>query len=295
MKARASKVCSLEAAASGVKSGCSVALGGIHSHNSSMALLRQIIKNGTKHLTLIPSVSAGMPTDLLIGAGCVDAIYATYVGLEHFGLARNFRRAVENGSLIVKDVCEPFTVYGMKAGAASLPFIPVPAGHEAMDNPSVNPEYKTVTDPYTGKSVLVVPPLNPDVGLIHVPRCDPYGNAQILGSIVQDDLIAKSSRTVIVTTEEIVPLADTVAHSKAVVIPGFLVDMVVEVPYGAHPCSCHGCYGYDTEALLEYRDSDIRAYLDKYVYGPSDHYEYLEHFGLRRLASLRALGRSKDE
>src|SRR6266850_7107299 len=174
MTERTSKLVSLHSAIAAVKDGSSVAIGGIHAHNGPMAAIRELIRQGKRDLTLIPNVSAGLPVDILIGAGCVSTVYATYVGLEHLGLAPQFRQAAESGSIEIKDVCEPFTVYGMKAGAASLPFMPFPKGHDAFDNAAVNSDYKRVIDPYTGDEVLVVPPLRPDVGLIHVPKCDCY-------------------------------------------------------------------------------------------------------------------------
>jgi glutaconate CoA-transferase subunit A len=284
---RRSKVVSLVDAVSAIADGSSVAIGGIHGHNGPLASVREMILQRKKNLTLIPNISAGMPVDMLIGAGAVKTLYATYVGLEHLGLAPQFRKAGESGSIEIKDVCEPFTVYAMKAGAASLPFMPFPAGHQAFDNASVNSDYKIVIDPYTGDEVLVVPPLHPDVGLIHVPKCDPYGNVQIIGSVVQDDLIARSSKVTIVTTEEVVELSDSTSNPKAVTIPGFFVDMVVHVPMGAHPTSSHGRYRYDEPAIVEYRDSDIDWFLNRYVHTVSDHSAYLGLFGQDRLNALK--------
>jgi glutaconate CoA-transferase subunit A len=287
MTERRSKLTSLPEAIAAVANGSSVAIGGIHGHNGPMAAIRELIRQRKNNLTLIPNISAGLPVDMLIGAGLVKTLYATYVGLEHLGLAPQFRRAAESGSIEIKDVCEPFTVYAMKAGAASLPFMPFPPGHQAFDNASVNSDYKTVVDPYTGTEVLVVPPLRPDVGLIHVPVCDQYGNIQIIGSVVQDDLIVRSSKLTIVTTEEVVDLSDTTSHPKAVTIPGFFVDMVVQVPMGAHPTSSHGRYRYDEPAIIEYRDSDVGNFLERYVYRVADHAAYLNLFGQDRLSALR--------
>jgi glutaconate CoA-transferase subunit A len=284
---RTSKIVSLREAISSVEDGSSVAIGGIHAHNGPMAAVREIIRQRKRDLTLIPNVSAGLPVDALIGAGCVKTVYATYVGLEHLGLAPQFRKAAEAGTIQIKDVCEPFTIYAMKAGAASLPFMPFPRGHQAFDNAAINSDYRTVIDPYTGDEVLVVPPLRPDVGLIHATKCDPYGNVQIIGSVVQDDLIARSSNLTIVTTEEVVDFADTTRHPKVVTIPGFLVDMVVHVPMGAHPTAMHGCYQYDEPAIIDYRDCEIGAWLDRYIYAVEDHAAYLDLFGGERLSALR--------
>ena len=41
------------------------------------------------------SLSAYINADLMIGSGLVEEILTAYVGMEHIGLAPNFRKAVE--------------------------------------------------------------------------------------------------------------------------------------------------------------------------------------------------------
>ena len=66
-------------------------------------------------------------------------------------------------------------MYGYKAGAADLPFYPLPGGHQLTDIVKVNTvDYRRTINPFTGEEVVVVPPLAPDFGLIHVAKCDPY-------------------------------------------------------------------------------------------------------------------------
>lgn len=284
---RTSKLRSVEEAAALIPDGASVALGGIHAHNGSMGVVRELIRRGVRDLTLIPNVSVGLPAELLIAAGAVKSIYASYVGLEHHGLAPAFGRAAERGVLEVRDVCEPFSVYAMRAGAATLPFMPFPQGHEAVDVVRLNPDdYRRTTDPFTGAEVIVIRPLNPDFGLIHVPRCDPFGNVQIAGSVVQDDLIARSSTHVIVTAEEIIPVEETRRNPVATTIPGFFVDTVVHLPFGAHPTSCHGRYAADEDHIEHYKQVGPETYLDEYVHSPQGHLEYLEKIGTSRLLNL---------
>jgi glutaconate CoA-transferase, subunit A len=285
--ARTSKLRTLGEAAALIGDGASLGLGGIHAHNGPMALIRELVRQGRRELTLIPNVSVGLPAELLIAAGAVKRIYASYVGLEHHGLAPAFRRAGEEGTIEIRDVDEPFSVYSMRAGSAGLPFMPFPFGHEAVDVVRLNPDdYRRTTDPFTGREVIVVRPLMPDFGLIHVPRADPYGNVQIEGSVVQDVLIAKSSSHVIVTAEEIVPVEETQQHPKLTTIPGFLVDTVVHAPLGAHPTSCHGRYGTDEEHVASYRELGPEAYLREWVHGPQSEPGYLEKLGIGRVVTL---------
>lgn len=277
---RRSKLKTLEEAADLIVDGSSVALGGIHAHNGPMAMVREIARRGVKDLTIIPNVSVGLPAELLIAAGAVGTIYASYVGLEHHGLAPEFRRQAEAGTLKVRDVDEAFLVYGMRAGAASLPFMPYPFGHEAVDVVRLNPEdYRKVTDPFTGQETYVVPPLNPDIGLIHVPQADQFGNVRIDGAVVNDVLIAKSSTHVIVTAEEIVPVEHMESDPVRTTLPGFFVDTVVHVPFGAHPTSTHGRYLADEDHIEVYKAMGAKKYLDHYVGECPTHQDYLERVG----------------
>ncbi len=286
-KARRQKVTSLEEAAALVRDGCTLAFGGIHAHNGPMALIREIIRRKVRGLHLIANVSAGVPADILIGAGCVDTVTVSYIGLEHHGFAPRFRKAAETGKVKVIDGDEIYYVLGLKAGALGLPFVPYPPGHEARDNPRRESTYKRTTDPYTGREVIVSPAIVPDVALIHVPFCDPYGNVVHLGSVTSDDLICKAARHAIVTCEEIVPLEKIQADPRRTTIPGHYVDCVVKAPYGAHPLSCHGVYVSDDEHIRRYRDADIDAYLQEYVTGLPRHEQYLDKIGAAHLAGLR--------
>ena len=57
-----------------------VAVGGFGADNHPMAIVREIIRNGTKKSHVIASATAGLEIDLLIGAGCVKKLIAPYVG-----------------------------------------------------------------------------------------------------------------------------------------------------------------------------------------------------------------------
>lgn len=287
MPARTSKLATAAEAAALVADGDVVAIGGIHAHSGPAAISRELVRAGRRDLALLPNVSAGFPADLLIAGGCVSRIYCCYMGLEHKGLAPAFRRAAQAGELEVRDVDEPFTVYALKAASANLPFMALPHGHRATQTMELNPEdYRLVRDPWSGDEHVAVPQIRPDVGLIHAPACDAFGNVHIPGAIFHDDLIAKASKRVIVTTDRIVSPETVKADHRWTTIPGFFVDAVVPLPYAAHPTSSQGLYRYDEAHIEEYRDADPQEYLDRYVLGVSDQEEYLERVGLRRLVSL---------
>jgi glutaconate CoA-transferase subunit A len=286
---RKSKVIPLQEAAELVKDGVMLGLGGVNSQMGPSAFVREIIRRGVKNLTIVPTNNTGYQTDILIGAGCVKTIYVSYVGLDYLGAAPNFRRLAETGKLDVIEFDEMGLLRGLKASAAGVDFFPLPGGMRGVDVLKVNPEfYREVEDPFTGKKVVVVPPIRPDVSVVHVAKCDAYGNAREAGHV--QDLLHFASNRVIVTTEEVVPLEDTMANYRDVTIFGRLVDAVVEVPYGAHPGESHGCYQMDEEHLKDYQkagrdEATFKEYLDKYVYGVKNHGEYLEKVGIAGLLS----------
>lgn len=291
---RKSKVISLEEAASWVKDGMTLAIAGAHHNNAPNAFVREVIRRGVKDLTIIPSNATGYQIDILLGAGCVKKLYSSYVGLDYIGMAPNFRRLGQAGILNVVDLCELGLLRALKAGQMGAAFFALPDGMLAVDNVKLNPDwYKVIDDPFTGRKVVVVPPLRADIAVSHTYRCDAYGNAREGGYL--DQFLVNAADKVIITTEEVVPLEDTMAHSREVTIFGNIVDAVVEVPYGAHPADCHGGgYKHDEEHLREYQKAGKdeatfkKEYLDKYVYGCKNHAEYLESIGgTAKLLKLR--------
>ena len=289
---RKSKVITLEEAAGWVKDGMTLAIAGAHHNNAPNAFVREVIKKKVKDLTLIPSNATGYQTDILLGAGCVKKLYFSYVGMDYIGMAPNFRRLAETGNLDVVDLCELGLLRALKAGETGAAFYALPDGIMACDNVRINPDwYKIIDDPFTGKPVVVVPPLRADIAVTHVHKCDAYGNAREGGYL--DQFLVSAADTVIITTEEVVPLEDTQAHYKEVSIFGSIVDAVVEIPYGAHPADCHGGgYRHDEAHLREYEkagrdESTFKEYLDRYIYSVTSYSEYLEKIGVERLIELR--------
>jgi hypothetical protein len=120
-----------------------------------------------------------------------------------------------------------------------------------------------------------------------------YGNAQIDGTIIEDFELARAARRLVLTTEEIIPESEIRRKPWRTVIPFFLVDAVVEVPYGAHPCQMPLRYFFDEEHIGEWLQlskspEGTKEYFDKYVYGTKDFNEYLELVGgLRKLQYLK--------
>jgi glutaconate CoA-transferase, subunit A len=283
MYTQADKRCPLTQLVAHIHSGDCLAIGGGLSWREPMAALRELIRQNIKDLKLVGSAH-GIDVDLLCGAGSVAISAESYVGFEQdFGMALNYRRACETGSVKVEDNCCYTLVQQLRATIQGLPFMPI-RSVQGTDFLKLHPEFKTMTCPFTGEQLVLVPALKPDVALIHAHYADEHGNLHIDGPPVADILFAKAAKKVIATVEEIIPNQELAI--KGATIPYFYVTALCEVPYGAHPTSCYPRYAYDREHTKNYYQAakngtdDFREnYLNPYVYGCNDHASYLNLIG----------------
>lgn len=282
-------------AAAQITDGMTVAVGGFGADNHPMAIVREIIRRGTKNLTVVGSATAGLDVDLLIGAGCVRKVVAPYVGQEMLcPIGHNFRKAAESKAIEVWECSEYILYAALFAGASGQDFMAWRGGI-GSSIPALNRDLKVFTDPIGGKrEYLAVPALRADWAIIHVGWSDPYGNGQHFGAPFGDRWLARAADRIMLVAERVVPNA--LIRKNPFMTSISYADCVVEAPYGAHPFAAHGFYREDLEHLEEYvRASDAnrkgesvawQAYLDRYVLGPRDHVEYLEGIGLRKLLGL---------
>ena len=249
-----SKVVPLESLRRFVAPGSTVALGGAWMSNHPMAAVRQLIRDGVGELHVVDSL-ASIDVDLLVGAGLVRELTFSMVSLEAFGLAPHFRRAVEDGTLRINEVSGVAMNVAMDAGARNVPFLPMgDLGSSALPE-RVPHILRRVDCPFTGESLLAVRAFHPDVALLHVLRADAEGNCQVDGPLAIDPEIARASRSAVVTCEQLVT-SDEIASSAATThIPGFLVDAVIEAPFGAHPTTHVPRYGFDAWEIMAYADT----------------------------------------
>lgn len=249
-----SKIRPLEAIDTVVHDGDSIALGGAWLCNHPMAAVRQLIRAGRCDLHIL-SLIGSADVDLLLAAGAVGRLTFSMVTLEAFGLAPNLRRGAESGSLDLVELTGLSMEAGIDAAGRNIPFMAFPGlGHPATsDLVALNPStYAYVTDPFTGKQELVVNAIRPRVAIVHALRADRLGNAQFDGTFGIDADLAKAADVVIVTCEEIVSTEVIAAAPHMTQITGFLVDHVIEAPFGAHPTSHVPRYTFDGPELLDY-------------------------------------------
>lgn len=282
------KARTLSEAAALVGDGDVVALGGALSQREPMALIRQLIRDGRRDLHLIGSAH-GVDVDLLVGAAGAGTVEESYVGFEQdFGLAPAYRRAAQDGRLTIRETCCYTMLQQLRAAQFGLPFMAV-RGIVGSDVGGLHPEFATVTCPFTGQELVAVPPLAPDVALIHGLIGDRHGNVHIPRPLVLDEHFAGAAKRVVVSVERLVEPEEV--REAGVTLPYFLVDAVVEVPFGAHPTSCYPEYAYDRRHLGEWveaaaSDTGVDAYLDRFVRAGGED-GYRRAVGDGRLAELR--------
>jgi len=279
-----------EAIARFVTDGCYLGTELYGTVRAPMSLVREMIRQGKKDLRLVGQ--GVLETDLLLGAGVVAEMDLTYIGLELYGTSQVFRRAAENGRL--KQIVEwsnGALTWRFKAAAMGVPFLPVRVmlGSDTFKHSAA----KVAECPFTGQKVCLVPALILDVTLMHVHRADRYGNAQIDGISGFAHEIARASKRLIISAEEIIDTEEIRRYPERTIIPYFLVDAVVHAPFGSHPGEMAYMYARDEEQLREWVEASkteegTQAYLNKYIYSLSNHQEYLEFIGQERLEALKA-------
>ena len=278
------KQATLAEAAALVSDGDTVALQNMATQAAPMALVRELIRQRRRDLGLVCLVG-GIALDWLAAAGCMNRFIGNAVSMEQFGLAQHYRRAVEAGRIRMEELSETALLARLGAGARNLPFL-VTRGMIGTDLIDINENLTMLEDPFGGPPVVACRALVPDVALIHCHRADRFGNVQYEPSALWPDvgIMPKAARRVLVTTEQIVDSDVLRANPDRTILPGFMVDAVVEVPWGAHPTSFNPLYGYDSALHLAWvaaarSDDGVAAFLDGYVYGPDDHEAYLAAVG----------------
>lgn len=223
-----------------------------------MAAVRQLIRAGrddVRALALLGSIDV----DLLVGARALSHLTFSMVTMEAFGLASKFRAATERGELAITEISALSLQVALEAGANRVPFLPL-RGPVGSDLVSLHPDfYGTAQSSFGDRDVPVVKAIRPDVALLHATRCDVLGNVQHEGTFAMDPELARAADRVIVTCEEIVPTETIGANASLTRIPGLLVEAVIEVPFGAHPCSHVPRYGQDAWKLLDYQKAALAS------------------------------------
>jgi len=274
-----------------VRDGDTVAIEGF-THLICFAAGHEIIRQGRRDLTLC-RMTPDVIYDQMIAAGVARKLVFSWLGNPGVGGLNAIRRRVEIDPPELE--LEEYSHFGMvaryTAGAARLPFFPLRSYFET-DMPKANPLIRPIESPYGDGLVYAVPPLRPDVAILHAQRATAGGDTQVWGLLGCQKEAAFAAERVIVVVEEVVPDEVVRADPNRTIIPGLIVDAVVVEPWGAHPSYVQGAYDRDNRFYLDWdpisRDeAATQAWLDEWVRGVSGRAEYLARLGEDRLASLR--------
>jgi len=281
-----------QAIAAHVSDGSSVAIEGFTGF-ICFAAGHEIIRQRRRDLTLI-RMTPDLIYDQMIAAGAAKKLIFSYMGNPGVGSLYCIRRAVEKGVPQPLEL-EEYSHYGMvgryAAGASRMPFFPL-RSYFGTDMIEVNPLIKLLDDPYGTGKIAVVPPLNPDVAILHAQRADRRGNTQIWGLLGMQKEVAFASKHVIVVVEEVVDESVIRADPNRTLIPGLIVDAVVHEPYGAYPSYVQGYYDRDNEAYIAWDKLSqdhgaVVGWLAEWVYGLENHAGFVRKLGQARLDRLK--------
>lgn len=251
-------------------------------HLIPFAAGHEIIRQGIKDL-ILARATPDLIYEQMVAANCARKVIFSYIGNPGVGSLRRVRAAIETGEIEYEEYSHFSMVSRLQAGACGLPFMPMKQTG-AVDLEQQNPKYRRVSDPYTGEEVVVVPPLKPDVAIVHVQRADINGNAQVWGILGEQRLAAFASDRVILTAEEIVDESVIRSDPNRTLIPGMIVDAVCHVPYCAHPSYTQGYHDRDNDFYLAWdeiskTEEGLQAYLKEWVYDLPDRNAYWEKLG----------------
>ena len=290
--ANASKVTSMrDAVAELVRDGDAVAIEGF-THLICFAAGHEIIRQRKQDLTLC-RLTPDVIYDQMVAGGVAKKLVFSWLGNPGVGSLHAIRRRIERSDPASLEI-EEYSHFGMVcryvAGASRLPFFPI-RSYEGSDLPKANPRIVPIESPYGGETVYAVPPLNPDVAIVHAQRADADGDAQIWGLLGCQKEAAFAADRVIVVVEELVDEAVIRRDPNRTVIPGLIVDAVVVEPKACHPSYAQGYYDRDNRFYLDWdaiarEPAPLDQWLDEWVYGLGSHAEYVEKLGSERWASL---------
>jgi glutaconate CoA-transferase subunit A len=274
---------------------------GNYTVGSCAELVYEVIRQGRKGLTLY-SQSGIFDIEVLVGAGCAEKLVTTYV-LRPSGRRGGsaVERALQEGSIQIEDYTNFQYNARLVAGMHGFSFMQVLEGAMATDlfrkrSFLEDDKYRVIECPYTGKDILTVPAANPDVCIVHVQRCDKFGNAQYWGALGSVASAALASKRIIVSCEEIVEHDIIQSSPHLTIIPAYRVNAVCEVPWGAHPTEVLGYYNsdqmmYGLFMMMDGTADGLKEWMDEWVYGCATRADYIDRyvskFGSRILDAIR--------
>lgn len=306
-----SKIVSLSEAVNEVRDGDITLFGGLIDARRPMAAMFEIMRQQKKNLIALAFVALEDP---LIGAGCIGGVHGCYTHMGIFGKAPCLQRAVKENKLIINDIGHADSMLAIIAGAYGLPFVGSPY---SLGTDVLNPAYSKMEElraiarnkekipaiksqvtknPFNNQNqnVVLFPAIRPDIAIIHVQQVGTEGTCRIDGVQGYDAFGALAADKVIITAEQIVPEELLRRDPNRNLIPCTEVDMIVEVPYGAHPSLVPNHYDLDLEFIKQYQaaaktKAGFDRWADEWVYSIKSQTDFIQKLGAAKLQKLRTV------
>jgi glutaconate CoA-transferase subunit A len=238
----------------------------------AMEVVRCLVRRKARKLRLLGVPVLGMCADLLIGAGCVEAIETSAVSLGEAGMAPRFTEAAEKNLIRIQDATCPAIHSALQASEKGVPFMPL-RGVLGSELVAGHPGWRVEQNPFSPQKdpILMVAAIAPDAALFHARGADEAGNVWV-GRRRELATLAHAAREAYVTVEELRPgdmLEDELLAPG--VISAAYVTATAVAPRGAWPLGVAGVYGIDDAHLTRYaRAAQTREgfarYLDEFVW-----------------------------
>jgi len=213
------KTTTMQDAIGRIGDGASVMLGGFGVPGTPFCLIRELVRQGPKHLTIIKNDAneAGMGVDHLLKNGKVARLITTHIGLN--------ARAIEmmnSGKIEIEFCAQGILAERIRAAGAGLAGILTDIGIDT----ELGEGKQRVT--LNGREQMIETALKADFALIHADQADPFGNLSYVATARNfNPLMAMAADTVIAEAERIVPLGQL--PPDGVHTPGPFVDHVVQL------------------------------------------------------------------
>lgn len=305
------KIISLTEAIEQIQNGDMLTFGGFTVWRRPMAAIYELIRQEKRNLHLV-EVNGGTHDDMLVGAGCVSIWESSWCGHELYGkFGGNLARKIENNEILYEDWSHIQILNRLTAGAKGVPFLPT---YSALGSDILNPEndnlgkaglrdgsnphidkYKYIIykEPFTDSEIILVPAAKPDWCITHVQTVGNEGTVRVDGLRFSDQEAIKASKHNIIIAEQVVPEEYLRREPTQNMLPGYYVDSIVEIPWGAHPTGLYGRYETDGPFMSNFfkatrTQEGFDEWAKEWIFGVKDFNEYLNKLGVNRLEALRA-------
>jgi acyl CoA:acetate/3-ketoacid CoA transferase alpha subunit/acyl CoA:acetate/3-ketoacid CoA transferase beta subunit len=301
---RQSKVISLEKAiADNINTGMKIHIGGFP--NAAITEIIRQFWDKRPEFTLIVGQLIGFAIDMIhaglvrkvIGASCYER------GLTERPSAI-VQRAYKEREIEVENWSLLSIIMRLIAGAMGTGFMPTRSIMGSSMSVENNGSFMEIDDPFGGGDRIgLVRALRPDISLIHGLAADSSGNTILAPNLFSDGIdqwgALASKGGVIVTVEKVVSTEFIQKHSSLVKVPGYMVNAVSEVPFGAHPEGLDNfgleeisAYGPDYDFMMAHKEAsenlNLNPWIREWMLDCASRQEYFHKLGYEKITFLKS-------